>query len=67
MSLLSISDIRGHTFCRDIIFRKYFKEKRAEASVKPMKSEVIQFKRDQTDRKPRSVTALETIERQKMK
>lgn len=47
------------------VFRKYFREKRAEANVKPMKSEVIQFKRDQTNRKPRSITALETVENQK--
>lgn len=47
------------------VFRKYFRDKRAEANVKPMKSEVIQFKRDQTNRKPRSITALERVENQK--
>jgi hypothetical protein len=56
-----------HTLQRHIVFKNYFKGKRAEANVKPIKSEIIQFKRDQTNKKPRSITALETVENQKMR
>lgn len=35
--------------------------------MKPMKSELIQFKRDQIDRKPRSITALEMAGNEKVK
>lgn len=58
---------KSHILQRQIVFRKHFKGKRAEATVKPRKSEVIQLKRDQINRKPRSMAALETIENQKMK
>lgn len=51
LKLVSFYLAQIHILQRQIIFRKYFKGKRAEANVRPAESEVIRFKSGQTNKK----------------